>query len=61
MSGWISVKECTPPFCNEIIIITDGFEVIPGFYSSNHEWCEIGGIETELDIIFWMPLPEPPT
>jgi len=56
---WISVKD-ELPIINELVLITDCTEVIPGFYSSMLEWCEIGGIETSLDIYYWMPFPEVP-
>lgn len=59
---WISVKDDTPVI-NETVIISDGFEVFTGFYSSMHEWhmqntelCK----NVDFDVFYWMPLPEPP-
>jgi hypothetical protein len=54
------VKNKKPKIVNETILLSDGFEVIPGFYSSMFEWCEMDGIVTDLDILFWQPLPPPP-
>ncbi len=59
MTGWISVQDDLP-IINSLVIMTGFDEVIPGFYSSMHEWCEVGGIETDLFITHWMPFPEPP-
>jgi hypothetical protein len=56
---WINLKD-KYPIINELVLITDGFDVIPGFYGSMHKWCEIGGIETCLDISHYMSFPEPP-
>lgn len=60
---WISVKEGIDNISiNTDLLITDGYEVIFGFLSSNHEWCNnkdslpLDGF----DITHWAELPEPP-
>lgn len=63
MNKWISVKDKSPNYINETILLSDGYEVFPGFFSSNHEYminaeeiCE----EYNFYPTHWMPLPEPP-
>ena len=58
-NGWISIKNNLPTI-NVLVLMTGDDEVIPGFYSSMSEWCEVGGLETALDITHWQYFPEPP-
>lgn len=59
MSKWISVKEELPEERNVTVLASDGYDVLPAFYTMD-EWCEMDGCVTELDILFWMHLPNPP-
>lgn len=60
---WIKVKEKKPDICNVTILLSDGFEVYPGFFDSELQFrfngqdvCE----DQDFDVIYWMELPSPP-
>lgn len=73
---WIDVKKKLPPigkdkffpYCSDVILITDGKNVLTGFYES-HPFGGTSWMDTQCNdlsdkeikkIKFWMPLPNPP-
>ncbi len=66
MTQWHSIKdEDNQPIINETILLTDSYEVTPGFLGSNLEYYMDGEICEPCELLnfhvtHWMPLPEPP-
>lgn len=63
MNEWISVKERLPE-AGERVLATDGYFVGEFFLNMRGQWLryDISGclLVASLDILYWMPLPEPP-
>jgi hypothetical protein len=63
MSKWISVKERLPK-AGERVLATDGYFVGEFFLNRRGQWLRYNISDcllvASLDILHWMPLPEPP-
>lgn len=63
---WVSVEERLPSNMDDVIVVVrDKGEcwTVTGYYSSmSKKWyAALNGQDTQMDVLFWMPLPVPPT
>lgn len=62
-TNWISVKDKNNCIINETILISDGYDVYPGFLDSMHNWRMLNQdlcTDIGFDVLFWQPLPDAP-
>lgn len=63
LEGWIPVKDSLPK-CGERVLATDGGFVGEFYINKRGQWQRYNvnnySLLMELDILWWMPLPEPP-
>lgn len=63
LNSWISFKDQKPEDCVSILICSERGTVSKATYDSDMGWFYIADSElhyNELDITYWMPLPQPP-
>lgn len=62
MNEWISIEDSLPD--NEVVIITNGKDVRPGWYFKDYKewrhWNGEGMLKNKYHVTHWMHLPEPP-
>lgn len=60
---WNRYHEENMPEVNEIVLMSDGYDVFSGFLDSNLDWRMQNGDsvdENNFDALFWINFPEPP-
>lgn len=62
---WISVEDRLPPNMDDVLVVVrDNGEcwTATGYYSSMSKvwYAVLNGQDTQMDVLWWMPLPEPP-
>ena len=60
---WISVKDDLPLFNTDVLVYDESGDILvayrKNFYGIWH-WVDSYGFDTVDEILYWMPLPEPP-
>lgn len=62
---WVSVEERLPPNMDDVLVVVrDNGEcwTATGYYSSMSKvwYAVLNGQDTQMDVLYWMPLPAPP-
>ena len=58
MGRWISVKDSLPHSFADVLVATEHGDIGIGYF--NQKWGLACGVFEPEDIVYWMPLPEPP-
>jgi len=59
MSDWISVEDRLPDSSGTFLAFRDNRYISSAFFTKDRVWLEMWAKDI-LNIIYWMPLPEPP-
>lgn len=62
---WVSVEDALPPNMDDVLVaVQNNGEcwTVTGYYSntSNVWYAMLNGQDTQMDVLWWMPLPAPP-
>ena len=62
---WVSVENALPPNMDDVLVVVQNNGecwTVTGYYSntSNVWYAMLNGQDTQMDVLFWMPFPEPP-
>ena len=62
---WVSVENALPPNMNDVLVVIQNNGecwTATGYYSntSNVWYAMLNGQDTQMDVLWWMPLPAPP-
>ena len=62
---WVSVENALPPNMDDVLVVVQNNGerwTVTGYYSntSNVWYAMLNGQDTRMDVLWWMPLPEPP-
>lgn len=63
---WVSVEERLPPNMDDVIVVVQNNGecwTVTGYYSgmSKRWYAMLNGQDTQMDVLWWMPFPAPPT
>jgi hypothetical protein len=63
---WVSVENALPPNMDDVLVVVQNNGecwTVTGYYSntSNVWYAMLNGQDTKMDVLWWMPLPAPPT
>ena len=62
---WVSVENALPPNMDDVLVVVQNNGecwTVTGYYSntSNVWYAMLNGQDTQMDVLWWMPLPVPP-
>ena len=62
---WVSVENALPPNMDDVLVVVQNNGecwTVTGYYSntSNVWYAMLNGQDTQMDVLWWMPLPAPP-
>ena len=62
---WVSVEDALPPNMDDVLVVVQNNGecwTVTGYYSntSNVWYAMLNGQDTQMDVLWWMPLPAPP-
>ena len=62
---WVSVEDALPPNMDDVLVVVQNNGecwTVTGYYSntSNVWYAVLNGQDTQMDVLWWMPLPAPP-
>ena len=62
---WVSVEGALPPNMDDVLVVVQNNGecwTVTGYYSntSNVWYAMLNGQDTQMDVLWWMPLPAPP-
>ena len=62
---WVSVENALPPNMDDVLVVVQNNGecwTVTGYYSntSNVWYAMLNGQDTQMDVLWWMPLPTPP-
>ena len=62
---WVSVEDALPPNMDDVLVVIQNNGecwTVTGYYSntSNVWYAMLNGQDTQMDVLWWMPLPVPP-
>ena len=62
---WVSVEDALPPNMDDVLVVVQNNGecwTVTGYYSntSNVWYAVLNGQDTQMDVLWWMPLPVPP-
>ena len=62
---WVSVENALPPNMDDVLVVVQNNGerwTVTGYYSntSNVWYAMLNGQDTQMDVLWWMPFPEPP-
>ena len=62
---WVSVEDALPPNMDDVLVVVQNNGecwTVTGYYSntSNVWYAMLNGQDTQMDVLWWMPLPVPP-
>lgn len=62
---WVSVGNALPPNMDDVLVVVQNNGerwTVTGYYSntSNVWYAMLNGQDTQMDVLWWMPLPSPP-
>ena len=62
---WVSVENALPPNMDDVLVVVQNNGecwAVTGYYSntSNVWYAMLNGQDTQMDVLWWMPFPEPP-
>lgn len=63
---WVSVENALPPNMDDVLVVVQNNGerwTVTGYYSntSNVWYAMLNGQDTQMDVLWWMPFPAPPT
>lgn len=62
---WVSVENALPPNMDDVLVVVQNNGecwTVTGYYSntSNVWYAMLNGQDTQMDVLWWMPMPAPP-
>ena len=62
---WVSVENALPPNMDDVIVVVSNNGecwTVTGYYSGTSKlwYAMLNGQDTQMDVLWWMPLPAPP-
>ena len=62
---WVNVENALPPNMDDVLVVVQNNGerwTVTGYYSntSNVWYAMLNGQDTQMDVLWWMPLPAPP-
>ena len=62
---WVSVEDVLPPNMDDVFVVVQNNGecwTVTGYYSntSNVWYAMLNGQDTQMDVLWWMPIPAPP-
>ena len=62
---WVRVEDALPPNMDDVLVVVQNNGecwTVTGYYSntSNVWYAMLNGQDTQMDVLWWMPLPAPP-
>ena len=62
---WVSVENALPPNMDDVLVVVQNNGecwTVTGYYSKTSKvwYAMLNGQDTQMDILWWMPLPAPP-
>ena len=62
---WVSMENALPPNMDDVLVVVQNNGerwTVTGYYSntSNVWYAMLNGQDTQMDVLWWMPLPAPP-
>ena len=62
---WVSVEDALPPNMDDVLVVVQNNGecwTVTGYYSKTSKvwYAVLNGYDTQMDVLWWMPLPAPP-
>ena len=62
---WVSVEDALPPNMDDVLVVVQNNGecwTVTGYYSKTSKvwYAVLNGQDTQMDVLWWMPLPAPP-